>query len=271
MRGTRGCYKDVPMAPSPAPDGQPPLDLGSWAAAQPDAPALVMGRSGESLTYAELDAASNRVAPAVARPWPAARRPRRHPHGERRPLPGGRLGGTAHGSVLHGAQQPSALRRGPIHPRRLRRHRPRDDPGDGPGRGGPRPGSGPGAIGRRRAAPRVRALRGGGGALRGYAGVRRVRGTGDAVLVGHDRAAQGGAQGRCPARPSATRPAPPSRSPWAWPRSGAGPGSVYLSPAPLYHSAPLVYSMSMLRLGATVVVMEHFDALRASSSSSATG
>src|SRR5579863_2402654 len=40
---------------------------------------------------------------------------------------------------------------------------------------------------------------------------------------------------------------------------GAGPGSVYLSPAPLYHSAPLVYSMSMLRVGATVVVMEHFD------------
>lgn len=40
---------------------------------------------------------------------------------------------------------------------------------------------------------------------------------------------------------------------------GAGPGSVYLSPAPLYHSAPLVYSMSMLRIGATVVVMEHFD------------
>ena len=42
--------------------------------------------------------------------------------------------------------------------------------------------------------------------------------------------------------------------------SGAGPGAVYLSPAPLYHSAPLVYSTSMLRLGATVVVMEHFDA-----------
>jgi long-chain acyl-CoA synthetase len=43
-------------------------------------------------------------------------------------------------------------------------------------------------------------------------------------------------------------------------RAGVGPGSVYLSPAPLYHSAPLVYSMSMLRLGATVVIMENFDA-----------
>jgi long-chain acyl-CoA synthetase len=35
--------------------------------------------------------------------------------------------------------------------------------------------------------------------------------------------------------------------------------SVYLSPAPLYHSAPLVYSMAMHRLGATCVVMESLD------------
>jgi acyl-CoA synthetase (AMP-forming)/AMP-acid ligase II len=37
--------------------------------------------------------------------------------------------------------------------------------------------------------------------------------------------------------------------------------SVYLSPAPLYHAAPLGFTMSLLRMGATVVVMEHFDAL----------
>ncbi|GAA3547532.1 acyl-CoA synthetase [Nonomuraea rosea] len=35
--------------------------------------------------------------------------------------------------------------------------------------------------------------------------------------------------------------------------------SVYLSPAPLYHAAPLRYSMTFQRLGATVVVMERFD------------
>jgi long-chain acyl-CoA synthetase len=40
---------------------------------------------------------------------------------------------------------------------------------------------------------------------------------------------------------------------------GFGPGSVYLSPAPLYHSAPLVYSMAMHRVGAAVVMMEQFD------------
>jgi fatty-acyl-CoA synthase len=36
-------------------------------------------------------------------------------------------------------------------------------------------------------------------------------------------------------------------------------GDVYLSPAPLYHSAPLVWSMTAQRMGGTVVVMEHFD------------
>jgi long-chain acyl-CoA synthetase len=40
---------------------------------------------------------------------------------------------------------------------------------------------------------------------------------------------------------------------------GFVPGDVYLSPAPLYHSAPLVWSMTAQRMGGTVVVMEHFD------------
>lgn len=36
--------------------------------------------------------------------------------------------------------------------------------------------------------------------------------------------------------------------------------AVYLSPAPLYHAAPLRWSMTVQRLGGTVIVMEHFDA-----------
>jgi acyl-CoA synthetase (AMP-forming)/AMP-acid ligase II len=36
--------------------------------------------------------------------------------------------------------------------------------------------------------------------------------------------------------------------------------SVYLSPAPLYHAAPLRYCMTVHMLGGTVVVMERFDA-----------
>jgi long-chain acyl-CoA synthetase len=36
--------------------------------------------------------------------------------------------------------------------------------------------------------------------------------------------------------------------------------TVYLSPAPLYHAAPLRFSMTVHRFGGTVVVMERFDA-----------
>ena len=35
--------------------------------------------------------------------------------------------------------------------------------------------------------------------------------------------------------------------------------AIYLSPAPLYHAAPLHFCMSILRAGGTVVVMERFD------------
>lgn len=40
----------------------------------------------------------------------------------------------------------------------------------------------------------------------------------------------------------------------------ADPNGVYLSPAPLYHTAPSVWSMSMQAAGIPVVVMERFDA-----------
>ena len=42
--------------------------------------------------------------------------------------------------------------------------------------------------------------------------------------------------------------------------TGAGPGSVYLCPGPLYHAAPLRFSLDFLMLGAAVVVMDRFDA-----------
>jgi len=40
---------------------------------------------------------------------------------------------------------------------------------------------------------------------------------------------------------------------------GLTPDSVYLSPAPLYHAAPLRFCMGVHIAGGTVVVMEHFD------------
>jgi len=44
---------------------------------------------------------------------------------------------------------------------------------------------------------------------------------------------------------------------------GFGTDSVYLSPAPLYHSAPLRFSAVVIALGGTVVVMPKFDAAEA--------
>ena len=40
---------------------------------------------------------------------------------------------------------------------------------------------------------------------------------------------------------------------------GANPETVYLSPAPLYHAAPLRFCLQVQRAGGTVVVMDHFD------------
>ncbi len=39
--------------------------------------------------------------------------------------------------------------------------------------------------------------------------------------------------------------------------------TVYLSPAPLYHAAPLRFNLNFMRLGATCVLMEHFDPVQA--------
>ena len=40
---------------------------------------------------------------------------------------------------------------------------------------------------------------------------------------------------------------------------GFTPDSVYLSPAPMYHAAPLRFTMAAQSMGCTAVVMEHFD------------
>ena len=39
-----------------------------------------------------------------------------------------------------------------------------------------------------------------------------------------------------------------------------GPETRYLSPAPLYHAAPLRFNLTVQRLGGTSIIMEHFDA-----------
>jgi len=44
---------------------------------------------------------------------------------------------------------------------------------------------------------------------------------------------------------------------------GVDESTVYLSPAPLYHAAPLRFNMNFMRLGATCVLMEQFEPLQA--------
>jgi long-chain acyl-CoA synthetase len=44
---------------------------------------------------------------------------------------------------------------------------------------------------------------------------------------------------------------------------GLGDGSVFLSPAPLYHAAPLRFAMNLLRTGGTAIAMPRFDAAEA--------
>ena len=44
---------------------------------------------------------------------------------------------------------------------------------------------------------------------------------------------------------------------------GINEGSVYLSPAPIYHAAPLAFCVGATSVGATVVLMRHFDPLEA--------
>lgn len=44
---------------------------------------------------------------------------------------------------------------------------------------------------------------------------------------------------------------------------GFGVDTIYLSPAPLYHAAPLHYNLMVLGLGGTSIIMEHFDPAQA--------
>ena len=80
-----------------------------------------------------------------------------------------------------------------------------------------------------------------------------------AVLVGHHGASEGH---QAPAHAGAARPGTAGARCRSCRRSGFGAGDVYLCPAPLYHAAPLAWSMGAQRLGGTVVVMERFDPAR---------
>ncbi len=98
----------------------------------------------------------------------------------------------------------------------------------------------------------------------------------DAVLAGHPGTPIDDEQLGVPmlyssgttGRPKGIYRALPETTPGANAQAGAGLGAiwrfraemVYLNPAPLYHSAPQASVGITIRLGATAVIMEHFDA-----------
>ena len=233
---------------------------GFHAARTPDKAAIIMAGSGEVVTYAELDAASNRLAQLLY-----ARGLRWGDHialcmENCAALPRGDVGGAALGAGVHADQLPPHRRGDGVHRRRLRRA---------------------GADRQRRARA-----------------TRRRRWPRSSARTVHDPARRSAA--RCPATSATRTPSPASRrralaeelegAPMLYssgttgrpkgvaqphPRMpmgtplpivegfcrlyAVGADTVYLSPAPLYHAAPLHFSMSILRAGGTVVVMERFD------------
>ena len=62
-------------------------------------------------------------------------------------------------------------------------------------------------------------------------------------------------------RPLRKRPESPDHDTYTFLVSliGVGSDSIYLTPAPLYHSAPNIWTMTALRVGATVVLMKKFE------------
>ncbi len=111
----------------------------------------------------------------------------------------------------------------------------------------------------RAACARLRGLGSCGGRGAGHADRRPRAGPGHAVLVGHHRAPEGrevADAGRAGGRAHDARRL-------LSPLFDYGRHSRYLSPAPLYHAAPLRHSMTVIKLGGCVFVMEHFDAERA--------
>jgi len=234
------------------------LDLGSRAAVQPEAPAVVMGGSGETLSYRQLDERANRLARLL------------------------RARGLAEGDHIalimdndaRFLEVAWAAQRSGLYYTALNHHLLAGEVQyilDDCGATVVVAGAAQSAVvaGLDLSAVPVRLSVG--GAIEGFERYEDEVGAFEPVRLDHESEGREmlyssgttgqpkGVRKTLPGTAPGDPTSPPVQIAAVMARSGAGPGSVYLCPAPLYHSAPLVYSMSMLRLGATVVVMEHFD------------
>ena len=250
-RSTRRRYRRLPAAMFP----------GAFVDSHTgDKPAVVMAGSGFTQTFAELDAAANRLSRVLRS---AGLEPGDHVafcmenHDRYLEV----LWGCHYAGLIYTAAS-SRLTSGELrlHPRRLR--------GEGvhhvavsrrPGGRDPRRHArGAVAVDARRHDRRVRELR----------GRRSPRQSSEPLadrIAGTDMLYSSGTTGRPKGvlQPFEQRPLETSAMAVAellQALYGATSESVYLSPAPLYHAAPLRFCMAMHTIGSTVVVMEHFDA-----------
>ena len=233
---------------------------GTQAKIRPQQPAFIMARSGEAVSYAELERRSNRLAHLLR-----AEGLLRLDHysifmeNNARYLECCDAGERA-GSLLHlhqllpawptSSPTSSHNSQSKVLITSMAKRRWRGRRGaiaaivrclvvDGPGDGG-----------------RIRQSRRGDGRLARYADRRRMPRHGDALFVRHHRAAEGhpAAAAETAAGAAACRCSISSRGCGAIAK-----GMIYLSPAPLYHSAPQAAVNLTIRVGGTAVIMEHFD------------
>ena len=196
----------------------------TWHAAHtPDAPAWSWPTRAETVTYAELDERSRRLAGALRARAIGARRPRRRPHGEQREFLEVAWAAQRSGLWYTAINSHLPAGRGAVRARRLRGGRPGGVRGDGRRRRRPRPRPRPGAGGRGRP-PGVRAVRATCSPPPSRCRPARARGPRDAVLVAAPPGGPRACARTCPARRSATRRPRRCCSPGPWPRRGRASG-----------------------------------------------
>ncbi|MBO0854854.1 MAG: acyl-CoA synthetase [Nocardia sp.] len=238
-----------------------PMTLGAHAERTPDRPAIIMGEGGEVVTYAELERRSRAVARALR---------------ERGLSVGDHLAILSENNraflEIAWAAQRSGLYYTAVN-RHLRGPEVQhilDDCGATALVSTEAMAAAVADLDLRRISVRICSA----GQLPGFAGYEQILATTSDRPIpdeceGREMLYSGGTTGvpkgvrkPLPATPLGDPQAPPVLIARGLVVSGPTENAVYLSPAPLYHSAPLVFSMSWQRLGATVVLMERFDPKR---------